>query len=954
MGEEEECGIGDKNELYISTQFQSKLDEWEAEDDVKLKLQKFKNDDDYQEKNSVPINSNSMRRGVYGRLELGGTVVMDSRQRKEEEEEKKKKKKKKKNSEKQRKRPKIKSITSHVTSNYSNFFNKSPETAKRQISILKLLSGRKRKVNDIIRRIQAIEGDSGDSGAEGRDRKSAVDDDDDDEEEYDDYEDQDLDNSVVLYKENEWFDIIKSINLKFPNLSKASKLTLSKITTSLTNNEEKLNLASSDGIWNIAANPPVKLTKDELTWLYDLDDYKNSDDFSNGKVCFNSSQLSNDDSEQLPFLMTLSQVLSGTDYGNKITKPDWEISDSSPELSPLPMDNTIVTEDKQLSRTEPQVKNNTIPNSNKSSSSIIADFSNVDGNDNKNRDTDDEIEEISKYKFKLSQRNKSQLETIGSSKKDPITLDTSLVVTNNEEKLRQQNNDRMEDPCSSMPDRISSKIQVPKSFVEPASSDMNLIESTSAKSPTNSSLNNHEIVTSSPVFSQLKFKKKNELENPNRFINQVEPENTNIVVLSSQESDYGHSINQLPGSFNENENENEEVAEIDEPATGSHVLTHKNSQEDTVYSTANSDFFDSIKLQEESSNLNENRKRKKVTETTRVEFKGKLKSLIKEPQENVTVMFKNRKRKSSHRSETNNSNNDNEQTKFSTTTKLIEVKKRKYDLDEIANSSEDEEGEDISVIEITKVFEETNHNDNSDDDNIIQVPSSQKSEIVFLSIADKDPHENVQSKNDSGKSKDEIYSTNNTAIESSNNYTNQDNVNQQLNNTDDEEEEEEYEENFESLSTQDLRTKLNSWGLKTSKSRAKMLETLKETSKLIDQSQLSQFQQNNNKNTESSQLPSLPLSQQENSQLSVKGQIFDKITDLVMKNESLHLDILMFKPISLKYFQKLLADANINIDISLVKKYLDEQGIVATENESVNKEGVEIDNDNDIPDDNSD
>lgn len=264
----EEDEISELDRLFLNTQAQSNLDMW---DDSILK-QKSENE----------LASSLLRRFAY-KDNLGRDSIFDviedsndpnsnlnprkfsleEGSRTEDKKPKTEKKilaltsnKKRKKSDSVKRNQKLESIGAHVTKLYSEQKN----------SLFKLLSGKKKKMNDLLSTIDEIE-----NGKLHRNSNEMV-------------ETSEECVSDIMYSKDEWFNLLKVIRVNFPNLSKRSKLTLSKINKAYEEHYDSLTEVGTPPLlnfvddetpylWNMASSfPKTRLTDEDLKWLYDLDD----------------------------------------------------------------------------------------------------------------------------------------------------------------------------------------------------------------------------------------------------------------------------------------------------------------------------------------------------------------------------------------------------------------------------------------------------------------------------------------------------------------------------------------------------------------------------------------------------------------------------------------------------------------------------------------------------------
>lgn len=113
-------------------------------------------------------------------------------------------------------------------------------------------------------------------------------------------------------------------------------------------------------------------------------------------------------------------------------------------------------------------------------------------------------------------------------------------------------------------------------------------------------------------------------------------------------------------------------------------------------------------------------------------------------------------------------------------------------------------------------------------------------------------------------------------------------------------------------STKELKSKIAEWGLKPVKSRAKMVQVLTETSKLI---------------IESSQITQEVLLLQSQTSEYVQNNINSRIGDLIKNDEYWYEKVISYEPIRPQDLQDWLSSIGYEIELDTVKKYCDATGI---------------------------
>lgn len=106
----------------------------------------------------------------------------------------------------------------------------------------------------------------------------------------------------TLHSQTEWRQLLESISLKFPNLSTKNKRSLKVISQRLECLKEQEIIQGSQDLdmWSQASRQPSdKLTREDMKWLYDLDDEQLDND---------TSAVLLDTNNEGPYCLTLSQV----------------------------------------------------------------------------------------------------------------------------------------------------------------------------------------------------------------------------------------------------------------------------------------------------------------------------------------------------------------------------------------------------------------------------------------------------------------------------------------------------------------------------------------------------------------------------------------------------------------------------------------------------------------------
>lgn len=209
----------------------------------------------------------------------------------------------------------IKSLTSYIDEKFGDKKDQGFDGSNQQ-SILSYFSGQKRKVKEILTKLESESFSEKDTQVNFKKK--------------------------IPYSPQEWAKIINSIKLRLPNLSAPTKKTLKTITAKIDRQNEILSQDSS--LWNKASLPPsLDLPADDLRWLYDLDENQ-----------MNSTVLA------------LSQEFQ---VDNQPNDDDYEIisdSDSEPEiLDQRKIDQSEMDDEPSVLQSLPVIKESTNENDNK-------------------------------------------------------------------------------------------------------------------------------------------------------------------------------------------------------------------------------------------------------------------------------------------------------------------------------------------------------------------------------------------------------------------------------------------------------------------------------------------------------------------------------------------------------------------------------------------------------------
>lgn len=270
--------------IFLNTQIQSNLDMWEKEESIErslVQLRKYSYNNSNMQTDANLVPEFAAPTPAIARLEKTYKKPATKDKLKESKAKKKPQKRKRK------KEKEIGSISGHLAKVHAK--------RSEQESILKLLSGKRRKVNDIIDRIESIESKDFDSA-----------------------EDNEPVEEKMVYTKDEWCNLLKVIRVNFPALSRKSKLSLSKINKiyyeqydSQFQPTQESQPEESSSLWAMASTlPKTRLTDSDLKWLYDLDDVPAYDKLNENSILSSVSEIGKDDAEESNNVLTLSQLVN--------------------------------------------------------------------------------------------------------------------------------------------------------------------------------------------------------------------------------------------------------------------------------------------------------------------------------------------------------------------------------------------------------------------------------------------------------------------------------------------------------------------------------------------------------------------------------------------------------------------------------------------------------------------
>lgn len=397
LDEADHASDGDEELHFLSTQMQARHEEFEDQESninkrkqILTRMNLFKNEE---EQSSIRHNLPVVKKTIS-----------------------KKKPKKKSN--------KVTSLSSFVRENMGNKntiteIRKGDSNRSTQLSILEYFSGDKKKVNEILKRIEKEE--SLNDSKLNVDLRKHID------------STPKPSDAQILYTREEWADIVKRIKLKFPQLSPRvdkSLKTISKRIQRISDiekieNENNTNLP----MWSQASFlPEEKLDDEDLKRLYDLNDEQMVND---------NSVIVQDSLHDRPFVMTLSQALaelsdlkSDENEENKDNEVLYDIVGSSPDKDDFEEIANSSPEPEILELTENEIKEWN-KNHNRLENDFLVDTQDFISTQNDHRISSHQPESILGSKYKDEFQFSPSLASISqSSVKKPVVIN-SIYGTQN-------------------------------------------------------------------------------------------------------------------------------------------------------------------------------------------------------------------------------------------------------------------------------------------------------------------------------------------------------------------------------------------------------------------------------------------------------------------------------------------------------------------------------------------
>ena len=200
-----------------------------------------------------------------------------------------------------RPRKRISSMTALMKDRYGE-----PPAPNSQLSICQFFSGKKRKVAEILRRVQSEELTAALGPGEGADNDAD-------------------DKARLVYSQREWAAILSHIRARFPQLSSHTKLGLQRVHRLVRKQLQQESPPLDESIWRQSSASPAVLTVSDMQWLYDLTQEQA------GSLGSGSSGVFSEDVEGTPYVTTLSQVLRRAE----VQTSDDEVSNLEEEPVPI-------------------------------------------------------------------------------------------------------------------------------------------------------------------------------------------------------------------------------------------------------------------------------------------------------------------------------------------------------------------------------------------------------------------------------------------------------------------------------------------------------------------------------------------------------------------------------------------------------------------------------------------
>lgn len=731
-----------------------------------------------------------------------------------------------------------------------------------------------------------------------------------------------------VFSKHEWTYILKSIKLKFPELSAHNKTNLKRITKKINIFENEI--ANDGSIWSQASShPETQLTDEEIKWLYDL-----SDD----QMINNSSFIDEDSSHDSNYVMILSQN-QGELVDNKRNDVDRVNGDGLFKVDSLNQNQEgLVSQELSYNRNprEPASQEFSDPNPREPASQELS-YPNQIEEEPVSRDQTPEVSLDDSYS------NQNQDGLLSQKSHYEVVLDSEPEVEELEKSSILQVVDLKESDTLDMPSHQKQTFDPLVSFQSFPFADTlrkSLQKGSELAYETiNSSADSSPIKRNQILPIELKSISSNDEREEKEEEHRITESNRSNIARQNMTTEINGNIaspvqtSQISSPFKTPTKKSKSLLELIGLNSGNRISPFKiiprsfeekvaeeiiiSSGDESIYSTAKSLFpsntlevidFDNESIPS-SIPIRPPQKRRKLLQTTRYEIK------------NIQI-----------------NDYEDEKNKF----KVKRVGTRTITVDsenEIADSEEDEE--DFSIIEITRELsdntedlialgndydpEELNTTVKEDHDHntsILQVPSSPDNLADGILRYTASPENRTEREYKADIADIADITSEYTPLSQSRSQgilgllpdsSSDANTSQMIFQSFELSKKPSQTFDFSNQTTKELKELFQEWDLKPVKGRDKMIKILTETSKLFVDSQV---------------IKSPVKSQNGPSQtILIRGEMYNKLNEIIKSNTFWYDKILSFEPLKLDQLQIWLESIGFNLEPDILQRYCDEQGI---------------------------
>jgi len=680
-------------------------------------------------------------------------------------------------------------------------------------------------------------------------------------------------NYHLLYSKSEWNYILQCIKLKFPDLNPTTKKNLKLITRKIDQFEQ---LHENDrSVWSQASShPECKLTEEELQWLYDL-----SDD----QMVSNTSFTDDQPSDTAKHIMILSQTMNKVDQveDDSLEAPAIEIIlDSEPEPEILGRNDVRNAPSHQLESVfDPQTSFQSFP------------FAEVTINNRKlNESKNEPIHEVINSLPVLSPLIEEQIKCPVS----PEIIDTALPTIEVPSSSSKQNSTNEQRELKVFNEFNEWLVSSPQGGSVVSKSNL---DCSSVPREKIIAVDSHEAIQSSVDVRKVT----DNLQRPDDVAQAAlkrDLETSPFISPNKRKRTNLDKVNKSPLSYTINKAIKDQGSPIRIRQSPSAVVRgHSTVSNSSPIISPLKPPRSPIRLIPNSSNLSDDElmilSGESVYSTAKSSFRTQFETPEVVPSLSIGKSNEKPKRKLLNTTRYEIKSDINIKEFYDENTKIrvrnLGSKVITIDLENEVSDSEDDE-KSVSIIEITREIE-AEGNGSDGNTSVLQVPSS--------------PHSNRDVLADIITSSDDEPTNDNIDME---------NVKWLRKNTT---QDVDLVEELNKLSTKQLKQKFIEWQLKPVRSRARMIEVLLGIAKLIADSN----------DIQGSQFSITMIFQQCQETEQVTNRIQERLNDLIRQESSWYEKIISYEPIRVIDLQQWFESVGYAIELEILKRYCDDQGI---------------------------